>query len=53
MTTANLHVGEGMSYGGLSKNHYELESQDSAIRDQNKYSFQIHEHVILNKSVYT
>ena len=32
MTTANLHVGEGMSYGGLSKNHYELESQDSAIR---------------------
>ncbi|SUU10548.1 Uncharacterised protein [Aerococcus viridans] len=34
MTTANAHIGEGMSYGGLSKSHYELDSQDSAIRDQ-------------------
>lgn len=53
MTTANVHIGEGMSYGSLSKNHYELERQESAVRDQNKYTFPIHEHVILSENAYT
>jgi len=53
MTTANVQVGAGMSYAGLSENHYEKEKQDSITRDQADYDFFIHEHVILNKSAFS
>lgn len=52
MTTANLQVGAGMSYGGLSENHYEKEKQNSITREQSDYDFLIHEHVILNNTAY-
>ena len=53
MTTANVQVGAGMSYAGLSENHYEKEKQDSITRDQADYDFLIHEHVILNKAAFS
>lgn len=53
MTTANVQVGAGMSYAGLSENHYEKEKQDSITRDQADYDFLIHEHVILNKDAFS
>ena len=53
MTTANVQVGAGMSYAGLSENHYEKEKQDSITRDQADYDFLLHEHVILNKAAFS
>lgn len=53
MTTANVQVGAGMSYAGLSENHYEKEKQDSITREQSNYDFLIHEHVILNKTAFS
>ena len=52
MTTANFQIGEGKSYEGMRENHYELEHQKSATRDQKDYSFQIHKRVILDSTAF-
>ncbi len=53
MTTANIQVGDGKSYSGLSEFHYELDKQDSKFLNQANYDFPIHEHVILKKQAYS
>ena len=52
MTTANFQIGEGKSYEGMRENHYELNHQKSACRDQKDYSFQIHKRVILDSTAF-
>lgn len=53
MTTANIQVGDGKSYSGLSEFHYELDKQDSKFLSQADYDFPIHEHVILKPQAYS
>lgn len=53
MTTANIQVGDGKSYSGLSEFHYELDKQDSKFLNQADYDFPIHEHVILKPQAYS
>jgi len=53
MTTANIQVGAGKSYSGLSENHYELDKQDSKFLNQAKYDFPLHERVILEPQAYS
>jgi len=53
MTTANIQVGDGKSYSGLSEFHYELDKQDSKFLNQANYDFQIHERVILKPQAYS
>lgn len=53
MTTANIQVGDGKSYSGLSEFHYELDKQDSKFLNQANYDFPIHEHVILKPQAYS
>lgn len=53
MTTANIQVGDGKSYSGLSENHYELDKQDSKFLNQAKYDFPLHERVILEPQAYS
>ena len=53
MTTANVQVGDGKSYSGLSEFHYELDKQDSKFLNQADYDFLIHEHVVLKPQAYS
>ncbi|MGK0714429.1 hypothetical protein ACSHWF_09345 [Aerococcus urinaeequi] len=53
MTTANIQVGDGKSYSGLSEYHYELDKQDSKFLNQADYDFPIHEHVVLKPQAYS
>lgn len=53
MTTANVQVGDGKSYSGLSEFHYELDKQDSKFLSQANYDFPLHEHVILKPQAYS
>lgn len=53
MTTANIQVGDGKSYSGLSEFHYELDKQDSKFLSQANYDFPLHEHVILKPQAYS